>query len=147
VRTVPHEIRSLFSDAEIAEISAHPVQFTDERKLDAIDLATGWANRVRKIDADRALPWSDHSVWNEHDLAGTLFTRDFLQEALDQLPLSLRKRLESWVAQVDDHFRSYTVDDPAGRMATIAEVDLTARPWWWHRVPVSGPIVEDLARY
>jgi hypothetical protein len=32
-------------------------------------------------------------------------------------------------------------------MATIAEVDLTGRPWWWRRVPDSGPITEDLARY
>jgi hypothetical protein len=73
--------------------------------------------------------------------------RDFLQDAPDQLPASLRKRLQTWVAESDERFRSYTVDDPAGRMATIAEVDLTGRPWWWRRVPDSGPITEDLARY
>jgi hypothetical protein len=31
-------------------------------------------------------------------------------------------------------------------MAKIADVDLAGRPWWWRRVPVSGPITEDLAR-
>jgi hypothetical protein len=147
VRNIPPEIRSLFTDAEIAEIAAHAVPFTDERKLDAIDLSIAWESRVRKIDLDRTLPWSDRSVWNEHDLAGTLFIRDFLQDALDQLPPSLRERLERWVEEADDRFRSYTVDDPAGRMAVIADVDLTERPWWWHRVPASGPIVEDLTRY
>jgi hypothetical protein len=147
VRTIPPEIRSVFTDEEIAEIEAHAVPFTEERQLDAIDLATAWEVRVRKIDLDRTLPWSDRSVWNEHDLAGTLFIRDFLQDALDQLPGSLRERLEHWVNEVDDRFRSYTVDDPAGRMATIADVDLTGRPWWWRRVPDSGPIVEDLAHY
>ena len=147
MRTIPNELLSIFSDAEIAEIAAHPIQFTEQRALDAVDLAIGWDNRVKKMDADRTLPWSDHSVWNEHDLAGSLFIRDFLQEALNQLPRSLRRRLEEWVARTDDHFRSYTMDDQIGRMARIAEVDLTDRPWWWHRIPVSGPIVEDLARY
>jgi hypothetical protein len=147
VRHIPPEIRSLFSDAEIAEIAARSVRLTEQREIDAIELATGWANSVQKIDLDRALPWSDRTVWNEHDLAGTLFTRDRLQQALERLPAPLRDRLTGWVAGVDERFRSYTVDDPAGRMAKLAEVDLTGRPWWWRRVPDSGPIVEDLIRY
>jgi hypothetical protein len=147
VRIIPAEIRSMFSDAEIAEIATHTVRLTEDTAPDAIELAMGWANRVQKIDLDRALPWSDRTVWNEHDLAGTLFVRDFLQDALEQLPATLRERLETWVAESDERFRSYTVDDPAGRMAKIAEVDLTGRPWWWRRVPDSGPITEDLARY
>jgi hypothetical protein len=92
-------------------------------------------------------PWTDRTVWNEHDLAGTLFARDFVQDALDQLPPSLRERMARWVAESDERFRSYTVDDPAGRMAKVARIDLAGRPWWWRRVPDSGPITEDLARY
>ena len=147
MRVIPSDFQSMFDDAEIAEIEAHPVHLGGETQRDAIDLAVGWAEHVRKIDADRALPWSDHSVWTEHDLAGALFLRDFLQDALDQLSPSIRGRLESRVAEADEQFRSYTVDDPAGRMAKVAEVDLTGRPWWWHRVPDSGPIAEDLTRY
>jgi hypothetical protein len=147
MQSIPPEIRSMFSDAELAEIAGHRVRLTGERELDAVELAIGWANRVQKIDADRARPWTDRSVWNEHDLAGSLFLRDFLQAGLDQLPRSLRERLGGWVARADEQFRSYTVDDPAGRMAQIAEVDLAGRPWWWRRVPDSGPITEDLARY
>jgi hypothetical protein len=147
MQSVPPEIGSLFSDAEIEVIAALPVRPTAQRDLDAIELAQSWANRVRKIDVDRGLPWSDRSVWNEHDLAGSLFLRDFLQEGLDRLPPPLRERLAGWVALADERFRSYTVDDPDGRMAKVAEVDLAGRPWWWHRVPESGPIAEDLARY
>jgi hypothetical protein len=147
VRVIPPEIRSLFSDAEIAEIAGHPVRLADDSELDAIDLAQTWANRVQKIDRDRALPSSDHSVWTEHDLAGTLFARDRLQRGLEQLPPALRERLESWVAGVDERFRSFTVDDPAGRMGTVANVDLGQRSWWWRRVPDSGPITEFLTMY
>jgi hypothetical protein len=147
MREIPSEIRALLSDTDITEIAAHPVQFTDDKTLDAVDLAWGWASRVRKMDNDRALPWSDRTVWNEHDLAGSLFIRNFLQKALEKVPESVRPRLQDYVDQADAQFRSYTVDDPAGKMARIAHVDLAGRPWWWRRVPVSGPITEDLARW
>jgi hypothetical protein len=142
------EIRTLLTAAEIDEIEAHPIFFGDnQHSADAIHLAKDWAERVQKFDADRARAWSDRRVWTEHDLAGALFLRDFLQEALEQLSPSLRSRMESYVGRADAQFRSYTVDDPAGKMAKIADVDLAGRPWWWRRVPVSGPITEDLARW
>jgi hypothetical protein len=143
----PSDVRALFDEAELAEIASRSVNLTGQRTIDAVELASGWANRVAKIDLDRALPWSDRSVWNEHDLAGSLFARDFLQEAIDGLPQPLRDRLAGWVAGVDERFRSYTVDDPRERMAKVAETDLAGRGWWWRRVPATGPIAEDLARY
>jgi hypothetical protein len=147
VRIIPPEIRSLFSEADIAEIEANPVILGEDTERDAIDLVLGWKRHVQKIDSDRSLPGSDRSVWTEYDLAAALFLRDFLQLALDRLNPSVKARLETHVAAIDDQFRSYTVDDPQGRMAAVAHVDLTGKPWWWHRVPESGPIVEDLARY
>jgi len=146
-QVIPIEIRSLFTDAEIAEIESRPVVLNESTKLDAIDLAVGWMNDVQKIDEDRALPSSNRSIWTEHDLAGTLFLRDFLQKALDQLSPSVKSRMEDYVRQTDERFRSYTVDDPAGRMAAVAAVDLATRPWWWRRVPESGPIAEFLTQY
>lgn len=147
MRIIPDEVRSLFSEAELAEIAAHPVILGENTERDAVDLAIGWEKHVQKIDADRALASSDHSVWTEHDLAAALFLRDFLQLALDRLSPSVKARLERHVAATDGQFRSYTVDDTRGRMAAVAHVDLAGKPWWWHRVPVSGPILEDLARY
>lgn len=147
MRELSADLRALFSDADVAAIAARPYQLTDRQEVDALDLAMGWAHRVAKLDQDRSLPWSDRTVWNEHDLAGSLFARDFLQETMGYLPAFLRERLGQWVAEVDERFRSYTVDDPAGRMGKVADVELRGRAWWWSRVPDSGPIVEDLARY
>jgi hypothetical protein len=146
VRVIPEELRSLFDENEIAEIAATPITVgTTER--DAVDLALAWADSVRKIDLDRSLPSTDRSVWTEHDLAGTLFLRDHLQRALAQLRPELRERMDRYVSVADDRFRACTVDDPAHKMAVVAGVDLAGRPWWWFRVPDSGPITEDLARY
>jgi hypothetical protein len=147
VPTSPGEVRALFSDAEADEIAARPVVLGESTERDAIDLAVAWAAHVRKIDDDRALPWSDRSVWTEHDFAAALHMRDFVQTALDRLPPTLRERMQQVVAGTDEQFRSYTVDDPRGRMATVAGVDLAGRGWWWRRVPGTGPIAEDLARY
>lgn len=145
--TTPDQVRELFNDSELAQIAARPVRLGAERSLDAVELAASWASRVEKIDRDRTLPWTDRTVWNEHDLAGSLFVRDFLQEALDGLPARLQERLVVVVGTADERFRSYTVADPEGRMGRIADVDLAGRGWWWSRVPQTGPIVEDLARY
>jgi hypothetical protein len=106
-RELPAELRSTFDDGEIAEIEASKLSLSESTKVDAFDLALSWASKVRKIDLDRGLPWSDRTVWNEHDLAGTLFWRDHLQRSLDQLPAALRTRLQQFVAQaVIDFARS-----------------------------------------
>ncbi|HEX5203379.1 MAG TPA: hypothetical protein VFW27_25895 [Actinoplanes sp.] len=147
MRAIPSDLVSLFDAAEIAEIESRTVPLSGDRTADALELAAGWAGRVDKLDRDRALPWSDRTVWNEHDLAGSLFVRDFLQQALNGLPETTRRKLAEWVGAADQRFRGFTVDDPAGRMSRVAEVDLGGRGWWWRRVPDSGPIVEDLARY
>lgn len=137
----------MFDNGEIKEIQASGIRLAGKTDRSAIDLAVAWANNVQKIDLDRALPGSDRSVWNEHDLAGTLFLRDHLDKSLDQLRLSLRERLERYVARTDERFRSFTVHDSGQRMAAIAEVDVAGRSWWWFRVPGSGPIAEDLSGY
>jgi hypothetical protein len=146
-REIPPQVRAVFTDQEIAEIGAHPVVLGESTERDAIDMAIAWDSHVRKIDADRSLPWADRSVWTEHDLVAALYIRDFLEQALNQLAVSLRDRLQHYVATVDEHFRSYTVDDPAGRIGKVAGVELAGRAWWWRRVPASGPIAQDLAGY
>jgi hypothetical protein len=143
---IPAEVRPMFSDDELAEIAANkPMPGADQP--DAIGLAVAWARHVEKIDNDRALPWSDRSVWNEHDLAGTMFMRDFVEESFRGLRPELAEKLRRYVAVTDERFRSFTVEDSGERMAKIASVDISGKSWWWYRVPDSGPIVEDLSRY
>lgn len=96
-----------------------------------------------KIDRDRELPRTDRSVWTEYDFVAALTIRDFLQEALDSLPMTLQGKLLRLIDPVDNRFRGYTVPDTGTRISVIAEVDLSHREWWWFRLPASGPIAED----
>jgi hypothetical protein len=146
MREIPAEIRAMFSDNELAEIAANKPKPGDDQP-DAIGLAVAWARHVEKIDLDRALPWSDRSVWTEHDLAGALFMRDFVEDSLSRLRPELAEKMRRYVAMPDDRFRSFTVDDSGQRMAKIAGVDVSGRSWWWFRVPADGPIAEDLSKY
>lgn len=141
------EIRAMFSDAELVEIDASKITRANGSELNVVQLALAWELHVEKIDKDRALPWTDHSVWNEHDLAGALFMRDFVADALDRLRPELADKVRQYVAKTDDRFRSFTAEDSGERMAKIAQVDMTNLGLWWFRVPTSGPIVQDLARY
>ncbi|HEX4249106.1 MAG TPA: hypothetical protein VH008_14685 [Pseudonocardia sp.] len=147
MREIPSAIRAVFNDSELSDIAAHPIIRADGSDADAIDLAVAWDLHVQKIDQDRALPWSDRTVWTEHDLAGALFIRDALETSLAELPPSVAERMRGYIATSDEQFRSFTVDDSGDRIAKIACVDVGGRPWWWFRVPSSGPIAEDLARY
>jgi hypothetical protein len=144
---IPAEIHALLTDDEVAEIVDHAIPFADGSELDAISLAIAWNAHVEKIDRDRALPWSDKSVWNEYDLVGALFMRDFTEDALNALPSALATKLRTYVDTVDEVFRSYTIDDSGERIAKSAMVDTAGKGWWWFRVPGSGPIAHDLAQY
>jgi hypothetical protein len=140
-------LRSALGDVDVAEIERHTIKLATDENRDALRMAAAWEAHVNKIDNDRALPWSDRSVWNEFDLVAALILRDYFQEAVDTLPSRLRERVLALVAPVDDRFRGFTVPDSGKRIAKIGEIDMTGRGWWWFRVPDSGPITEDLARW
>lgn len=144
---IPPEIQSTLHDDDLAVIRANKIPLGGNTERDVIELVVAWAKNVAKIDSDRALPASDRGVWTEHDFVGTLFLRDHVQRALDQLSPNVREKIENYVAGTDDKFRSFTMEDSGQRTARIAEIDITGRPWWWFRVPISGPIALDLSRY
>lgn len=141
------DIRASFAEEDLAAMAADAVALPDGSTPDAVTLAVAWAKHVSKLDADRALPYTDRSVWTEHDLAGSMFLRDNLDRALAALRPPLRERVAAFVQPADEQFRSFTVDDSGERIAVIARVDVAGRGWWWFRVPADGPITQDLASY
>ncbi|RJO76773.1 hypothetical protein D5S18_11000 [Nocardia panacis] len=114
---------------------------------DAIRLAESWEAHVEKIDRDRSLPWSDRTVWNEYDLCAALLIRDRLESAIRKLPEPVASKMNSYATGADERFMSITVEDSGKRMAAVAKIDLAGQGWWWFRIPDSGPIIEDLARW
>jgi len=142
--------RTYFSEDEIADIKGRPVKWGSGDDADAIGLANAWWLHVEKIDRDRSLPWSDRTVWNEFDLCAAMIIRDMLERSLNNLPATLATKMVDYTAEADNRFRSMTVADSGKRMAAVAELDAAERAergWWWFRIPDSGPILEDLARW
>ncbi|MEV6426148.1 hypothetical protein [Nocardia australiensis] len=140
-------VPSNFADDEVAIIERSTVRLKSGEERNAIQLADSWEAHVEKIDRDRSLPWSDRSVWNEYDLCAAMSVRDYLKSAINTLPEKLSEKMAAYVSEADDVFRSITVDDSGKRMAAVADSDTSGRGWWWFRVPDSGPITEDLARW
>ncbi|MBF6439285.1 hypothetical protein [Nocardia cyriacigeorgica] len=136
-------LRSEFSDTELQEIQSHSIRYASGERREAIRLAAAWEAHVDKIDRDRELPRTDRSVWTEYDFVAALTMRDFLQDALDLLPATLRDKLTQLIEPVDDRYRGYTVPDSGTRVSAIADVDISHRGWWWFRIPSTGPIAED----
>lgn len=136
-----------FTQDELTYMNNNPIALASGERRDAIRLADAWTAHVEKIDQDRALPWTDRTVWNEHDLCAALTLRDYLDAAIRVLPAPLAVKVSKYADGPDRRFRMITVDDSGKRMAAVAGVDPVGREWWWYRVPDSGPILEDLSRW
>ncbi|SEC52144.1 hypothetical protein SAMN04489727_4054 [Amycolatopsis tolypomycina] len=138
------QVDDTFSEAERVELSAFRYAVDDEKSLGVLDLLVAWALHVRKIGADRAKPASDRDVWGAHDLVAAMFLRSFLAVCLEELPQPLHGKVAEQVARHDERFKSMTRPDDERLLEQVAGEDLSAKPWWWHRVPDSGPIAEEL---
>ena len=140
-----------FTAAEMAVIDEHAHVDPYGTRDNALSLTVSWAAHVDKLDRDRPLPYDDHSVWNEHDLVATMIMRDRLVRALGLIPTELAERLSIIASEADGRFRSFTVDDSGLRITRIANLEAPETPvpddWWWHRVPVDGPVAIDLSHY
>lgn len=141
------ELASTFSADELMVVADCAWVDAYGRPHDGLTMTAGWVSHVAKLDSDRALPWTDHSVWTEHDLAAALFIRDFLAHALAELPSVIADRLMQVAAETDAQFLSFTIEDPGRRMDQVADVDGESRGRWWSRVPVDGPVAHFLSRY
>lgn len=114
---------------------------------DPIDeLIEAWRQHVEKFVAESRLSGSDPSVqrdarvWGAHDLPAAFHLRDRIQHVLthDQPPTPEE------LGQIDDHFRSTTVEDGRLLIGRLLDEDISGRAWWWQRIPTSGPVVDEL---
>ena len=144
-------ISARFSPEELAVIEKYAYIDAWGGRDNALSLTVSWGAHVDKLDRDRALPYDDHSVWTEHDLVAALIIRDRLVRASGLIPTELAERLSVIASEADERFRSFTVDDSGLRITRIANLEAPETPvpddWWWHRVPVDGPVAIDLSHY
>jgi hypothetical protein len=141
------EPNARFTDSERAELESCRYQMSPQRSLNVIELATAWALHVRKIDADRTMPPDDAHTWGPHDLVAALYIRDFLADCLSRLPERLNEKASVAIRPYDEGFLAVTQPDDDQVVARVAEVDVAGKPWWWHRIPDSGPMLDELRAF
>ncbi|MEV4239055.1 hypothetical protein AB0J47_28190 [Nocardia sp. NPDC049737] len=133
-----------FSDTELADIKSQPYQ-VGRRSFTVLELVAAWAAHVEKIDKDRAKPTSDPKVWGAYDLLAAMSMRSSLEKSMSQMPDSIRGKISFLTTEIDKQFVSITQPDEKNLVAEFEEADLSNRPWWWHRIPDSGPILDELS--
>ncbi|MFJ1459614.1 hypothetical protein [Nocardia sp. N2S4-5] len=138
------EIRSGFEDSEIAELESCRHQVNEWRSFGVLDLLVSWALHVEKIDSDRFGSAGDRGVWGGYDLVAAYSIRDFLAGCIERLGEPLKDKVLGVVDVYDTRLRSVTVRDDKRVLGRYVDSDLSAAPWWWHRIPDSGPLLEEL---
>jgi hypothetical protein len=136
-----------FTEGERAELESCRYQMTPQRSLSVIELATAWALHVRKIGADRTMSPDDPRTWGPHDLVAALYIRDFLADCVSRLPAELRVKASAAIRPYDEMFQALTQPDSDRLVARVAESSLEGKPWWWHRIPDSGPMLDELRTF
>lgn len=116
--------------------------------IDLQRLAVAWRQHVEKIARETDLlarapeVVRDPQVWGAHDVAAALYIRD----RIARLAVGRNHDAAAFdtVTGADTLFRSITREDEHDFLGRLIDEDLSDREWWWHRVPESGPIAEEL---
>jgi hypothetical protein len=63
---------------------------------------------------------------------------------LGRLSVELGEKVSSAIQPYDVMFRSITQEDRDQLVERVAEQSVSDKPWWWHRIPDSGPMLDEL---
>lgn len=136
-----------FTKGEWTDLEACRYQVTLERSLSVIELTAAWAAHVRMIGADRTMPPDDPRTWGPHDLVAALHLRDFLSHCAEQLPRELKDKVNAVIVPFDEMFQEITQPDDSHLVALVENESVADKPWWWHRIPDSGPMLDELRAF
>ncbi|WP_135234979.1 hypothetical protein [Nocardia sp. CS682] len=106
-----------------------------------------WANGVldMEINATRS-----PDAWNARkigDLTYLLGIRDAIESLLPELSDGIRPAVDSWLAEYDRLYTSFTVDNTDRWVAWKGRRVKDGLNWWWYRIPPSGPVAEEHRAY
>ncbi|BDT84909.1 hypothetical protein [Nocardia cyriacigeorgica] len=141
----PKDLSDNFDEEDLRQIEVNKYRL-GSTEVTILDLAASWAAHVEKIDTDRPKSMMDRTAWGGYDLLAAMSMRSSFENCLHAFSGPIVSRLMDTIKPFDDRFRSITVPDTKGLVQSFADEDTSARPWWWHRIPDSGPILEELLR-
>ena len=141
-----------FTPAESLRLKEIMIPFGTDRKISLITLIKGWVKHVERLESEHSSKHaSDPETWTAWDYIATLLLRDHIEEAIASVSDPLGSKIRVWIKMVDAELCSFTQTDDSGIFARFASEaateDLFSKGWWWSRVPVSGPVREELKEW
>lgn len=135
------------TDDDLAYLATVTVVIAPGRSLDLVTLVRAWRSHLAKFETDLfAVRAPDRPVWGAHDYIAALCFRDWIAQATALLPLDLRHSVDRAVAEIDRRFLAFTQPDVDNRVEHAADDHDPTHDWWWHRLPRSGPVHDELMR-
>ncbi len=107
-------------------------------------LIQGWADHVDRLVSERKLDPDDRGRWTADDLVATLYLRDFVKKGERDLPEDLTAAVRQAIGPIDAAFTEFTTQDSEGLLRRWVGDDELGEGWWWGRVPLAGPVLDDL---
>lgn len=117
---------------------------TPDHSLSLATMLRGWSRHVQRIVGGiHSIPISDSVRWGADDYTAALTIRSLIEDAREQVPSETAPQFDAWLNQLDARFRGSTVPDDAHLLSKWIREE-SPDGWWWHRVPPSGPVLDDL---
>jgi len=132
------------SEADRARLDEASVALTPSRSIGVAGAVIAWREHIAKIDVDLDAAPDDRSVWGAHDLVAAVIMRDIVAETAGLADPALLATIEPAIAEVDEWFRRITEPDDDGCLDRVDGRPAEGRAWWWRRIPLRGPIREEL---
>lgn len=101
-----------------------------------------WSAQVLRLfreSDDPPAPADD--AWGAHDFVGALYARDRIGRGIDEAGVD--SQAVPPLAIADEMFRMFTVADEDELLSEVG-LPIPRDPWYWRRIPRTGPVPRDL---
>jgi hypothetical protein len=121
------------------------VELPHGRAKTLAELVDGWAAHVDRLYEERNRDLVQAPMaWGAHDYLAALSLRSMVASALERQDADIRQIANAVVRPADDKFISFTERDLGRVVERFAGQSHDDSAWWWHRLPVSGPVRAEL---
>ena len=114
-----------------------------------LQLAGWWAGETLELgkQSGQAAPTSHTQQWGPDDLFALWSARDQIAACLKENGIPESDGDLAIISAIDAFFVSITTEDAELVQRALGDgvdIPIGRLPWWWHRVPLSGPIRDEL---
>jgi len=124
-----------------ADLISVNVQYEYGRTSRLLDLVDAWASHVLRLFRESQPSFAGEDAWGVHDFIAALYIRDRIDRGLDAFASD--DGAPPTLIVSDELFRSFTTEDSREKLQAVVR-DAPREPWWWRRLPTTGPVVTEL---